>query len=290
MPFTASHVAAVLPLTRSRLIPAALVVGSMVPDLPYFVSLPLTAHTTHSLVGVLSVDVLAGLIVLAVWQVLLAGRLHRLAPSSVQRRLPAPQARPGWVRRLPLAYLSLVVGGLTHIAWDSFTHEDRWGAQHIAWLVEEHGPMDGAGWAQYGSTLLGATILAGWLVRWWRRTPPSYPPAQSRAGSSTWLLPRLVAATVTICMASPVVVDNGTAAQATAALAVKNGSSLVLGVVLCVAFVSSRPWQQRGAPDLEVSVQEGVDVDTRASGGRQVDDLDHMVAGSDERLPHDSVV
>ncbi|MEE2045837.1 DUF4184 family protein, partial [Nocardiopsis tropica] len=36
MPFTLSHVAAVLPLARTRLPPAALVVGSVVPDLPYY--------------------------------------------------------------------------------------------------------------------------------------------------------------------------------------------------------------------------------------------------------------
>ncbi|MDQ7908342.1 DUF4184 family protein [Phytohabitans sp. ZYX-F-186] len=40
MPFTGSHPAAVLPLVRWGLPPAALVIGSMVPDLPYYLPTP----------------------------------------------------------------------------------------------------------------------------------------------------------------------------------------------------------------------------------------------------------
>ncbi|WP_328421551.1 DUF4184 family protein [Micromonospora sp. NBC_00389] len=44
MPFTGGHVAAVLPLARSAWrAPSALVLGSMVPDLPYYLPLPLQA-------------------------------------------------------------------------------------------------------------------------------------------------------------------------------------------------------------------------------------------------------
>lgn len=39
MPFTGSHPAAVLPLLRWGLIPSALVIGSMSPDLGYFLPL-----------------------------------------------------------------------------------------------------------------------------------------------------------------------------------------------------------------------------------------------------------
>ncbi|MEI5672079.1 MULTISPECIES: DUF4184 family protein [unclassified Nocardioides] len=38
MPFTLVHPAAVLPLVRTPLVPSALVLGSVAPDLPYFVS------------------------------------------------------------------------------------------------------------------------------------------------------------------------------------------------------------------------------------------------------------
>ena len=37
MPFTLAHPAAILPITRGRLIPSALVMGSMAPDVPYYV-------------------------------------------------------------------------------------------------------------------------------------------------------------------------------------------------------------------------------------------------------------
>ena len=50
MPFTGSHPAAVLPLMRWGLMPSALVIGSMVPDLPYFLPVP-DLGNTHSLIG-----------------------------------------------------------------------------------------------------------------------------------------------------------------------------------------------------------------------------------------------
>ncbi|MEM7737240.1 MAG: DUF4184 family protein [Deinococcota bacterium] len=53
MPFTVSHVAAVIPLNKKPLVLSALIVGSMSPDVLYFVpgvpSLPL-AHSLQGLV------------------------------------------------------------------------------------------------------------------------------------------------------------------------------------------------------------------------------------------------
>lgn len=56
MPFTLSHAAATLPI-KWRLGPradfAALAIGSMAPDFPYFLGLPVHRDVTHSLFGVL---------------------------------------------------------------------------------------------------------------------------------------------------------------------------------------------------------------------------------------------
>ncbi len=55
MPFTVSHVAAVLPLAVGRsgrtLVPTALVIGSIVPDLPYFVPPYRGSDWTHPRTG-----------------------------------------------------------------------------------------------------------------------------------------------------------------------------------------------------------------------------------------------
>lgn len=178
MPFTGSHVAAVLPLTRAaRLVPSALVIGSMVPDLPYFLPLPVDATLTHSLVGVLSIDVVLGLLAVAVWHGLLARFLTAISPTRLRERLPPPaRLRPRSVRRLAVLVLSLVLGALTHVLWDSFTHDGMWGVTHIGWLAEPHFGMAGYRWAQRVSSVVGAAAVVVWLVRWWRTRPPAATP------------------------------------------------------------------------------------------------------------------
>ena len=192
MPFTPSHVAAVLPLVRFGLVPSALVVGSMVPDLPYFLPTPLSGASTHTVEGALSLDLLLGLLVLSTWHILLAPAAVALAPTGLRRRLPV--AAPSGTRRLlrqprsiVLVLVSLAWGALTHVAWDSFTHPGRWGQQHVRWLATPHGPLMGYGWAQHVSTLVGAVILCSWCVRWFRTTPLAGedPPGLRAAASRT---------------------------------------------------------------------------------------------------------
>jgi hypothetical protein len=60
MPFTTSHVAAILPFARA-LVPAALVVGSMAPDLFYSVPTDVSRELSHSLPGFITVDLALGL-------------------------------------------------------------------------------------------------------------------------------------------------------------------------------------------------------------------------------------
>ncbi len=183
MPFTGSHAAAVLPLmrlTRGRvaLVPAALVVGSMAPDIPYYLPQPFPGGLTHQWVaGVLGVDVLLGFGVFAVWQALVAPALVLLAPRAVRVRLPvdAGAGLGRFLRPVPLlmTVLSLVIGAATHVGWDAFTHGGRWGAEHIGWLAGRHGPYLGWQWGQLGSSVAGMAALAGWALVWWRRTSPT---------------------------------------------------------------------------------------------------------------------
>jgi hypothetical protein len=177
MPFTASHAAAVLPLMRWGLVPSALVIGSMSPDLPYFVPTPFHATTTHTVVGVISADVLLGGVAFAVWQTVLAPFAIAIAPTSLRNRLDprlpvglASHLR-GW-HQLSLLVASLAVGAATHVAWDSFTHQGRWGTRHIGWLAGTHAGLPGFRWAQYASGIVGATAILVWLAHWWRTSTP----------------------------------------------------------------------------------------------------------------------
>jgi hypothetical protein len=192
MPFTLSHPAAVVPLARivpRREVLLALVVGSMAPDFEYFVYLRSTRTIGHDPDGILLMDVPAGLVVLWLFEHLMRRPLARLLPEP-HRRL--------WWREPPLAFLpagrlltlaaALAVGAFSHIAWDSFTHQDSWGVRHVPALETTLRVAGSAlpAWSalQHASTLVGAALLIGWYRRWARAQDvasiPPVPPLPDR--------------------------------------------------------------------------------------------------------------
>lgn len=191
MPFTPSHAVVALPFLRTPLVPAAIAVGAMTPDLPLFLrGTPLTYQLTHT--NVLVAAVMAA-VLLALWWMLLRPAVRELAPAPLARRLPAqwdvtgrdllaavdppragarnPVWRSGGMFAVRVA-LSLVLGVCSHIVWDAFTHEGRWGLTLFPALDEQWGPLLGYKWLQYGSSVGGLLILAIFAALWLRRRVP----------------------------------------------------------------------------------------------------------------------
>lgn len=171
VPFTLAHPAAVLPLLRRPLVPAALVAGSLSPDVPYFLPLPrsagswyepfVNATTTHAWPGALTVAVPTAGLLLAAWWVV-RPPLRALATAGDPRVAP-PEG--GW-RTAWWVVVSLVLGVATHVAWDSFTHGEGAVVQHVAWLREPVvGGVSGGRLLQHLSTALGLAVLAWWAGR-----------------------------------------------------------------------------------------------------------------------------
>jgi hypothetical protein len=184
VPFTGSHPAVVLPFLRTPLPTSALVVGSMVPDLLYYlpVDLGVPTHTARALV---STDLALGALCWLLWHGLLATPALATAPAAVRGRLSGrvrlglrPRLTP---RGLVLSALALEIGAATHVLWDEFTHRGRFGAEHVDVLARSWDGVPGYRWAQVGSSVLGVAVLAVWLARWWRATTPS-PAAPGTAG------------------------------------------------------------------------------------------------------------
>ena len=170
MPFTVSHVAVVLPLTRTPLPASALVIGSMVPDLP--VHLAQRPHQqTHSWSGLVGEDLVLGLIVWALWHALLAAPLLAAAPAAARARCAdlavGLAARVRSVRHLALVVAGLLVGSALHVFLDSFTHVDRWGVEHVPALSVTYAGHAGYSWLQYGGSVVLLTVLVGVLARAW---------------------------------------------------------------------------------------------------------------------------
>ncbi|MFI1996574.1 DUF4184 family protein [Actinoplanes sp. NPDC020271] len=156
MPFTGSHPAAVLPFLGSAMPAAALVIGSMSPDLPLFVPMPYSVELSHELVGVATVDLAAGAALYLLWTVV-------LRPFLTDRIAPPLPDRPHRV------VAGLGVGALTHVVWDSFTHADGWAVRHLPALQQHLGGLGVYEWAQYASGLFGLIVL----TMWFRRRPPA---------------------------------------------------------------------------------------------------------------------
>jgi hypothetical protein len=178
VPFTVSHVAAVLPGARSALPAAALVVGAMAPDIPYFLPRGPWSLPTHTVGGIVLWAPLLGLVVVLAWYLLLVRAAYAWAPGQLRQRLPEPvtvRGRFGSVRAGVLVYVALVIGAATHVVWDAFTHNDGWVVERVPALMRsiEWLPGDLAvyRWAQYASSVVGMAILLWWMARWWRTTP-----------------------------------------------------------------------------------------------------------------------
>lgn len=161
MPFTLAHPAAALPLAAVGLPCAAVVTGSMIPDLPLFLPIGPGYGLTHSLRGVVTVDLVEGAVALLVWVLVLRDALVDVAPARF--RVPLPARSRYSARQSLLAVPALVAGSLTHVVWDAFTHPGRGGVVRIGWLHTRHAGLEGAAWAQYASGLVGLVVIALWV-------------------------------------------------------------------------------------------------------------------------------
>jgi len=165
VPFTLSHAAAALPFARTGLPTAALVIGTMSPDLPYFLPLFLPREFSHSVAGVFTIDLLVGVLAWLLWVFVLRAPLLDYAPRWLRERMP--ELVFGHPLLVPLA---IVLGALTHIGLDVFTHEGSLD-DVIPFTAMQFGPFSGANLVHGVFSIVGAAILAWWVRRWVLRTP-----------------------------------------------------------------------------------------------------------------------
>lgn len=182
MPFTVSHVAAVLPfyrkLSRWGVLSAA-IIGSMVPDFDFFLPIHLTRAQTHGLLALLTFCLPIGLAAWALFQALIKPTVSEVLPTSWYVRLAREhgKVRLENLKAWALAAVAVLAGALTHIVWDGFTHEDGRGVRMLPFLGDT-GPEFGPRpwhlwlWLQHGSSVVGLLFVIGVLWYWVRTTPP----------------------------------------------------------------------------------------------------------------------
>ncbi|MFF2089102.1 DUF4184 family protein [Paenibacillus sp. NPDC058174] len=179
MPFTLSHPLFAAPL--KKVIPAfsltGLVLGSMAPDMEYFVAMQSFRSIGHSLPGFMLLGLpLCIAIAIAYHRVLKpalpafmpsAGGMERFAREYAERPSPAYSSftYAGWA----MFVLSAFIGYLTHIFVDNWTHRYGYFVLRVPSLLERVGPYGVYYLLQLGLSLLGVAVPALWLIVKWIR-------------------------------------------------------------------------------------------------------------------------
>jgi hypothetical protein len=170
MPLTLAHPAAVVPLRKTSLPFSALVVGSIAPDLEYLFHLSPTGQFGHTLSGLflfcIPIGLLSLLIYHRIWLPPLNAFMHRR--DSGFTFLP--------FSRLGIICLSLLIGAISHVAWDSFTHSYGWMVERVPILRM---PLVETRWGtlklfkllQHASTVLGLTVVGAAMFSALRTLP-----------------------------------------------------------------------------------------------------------------------
>ncbi|ONI91823.1 hypothetical protein ALI22I_07020 [Saccharothrix sp. ALI-22-I] len=172
MPFTFAHPAAVLPLRGFLWFPG-LVVGSVAPDVAYYLPVPGGPGSTHSVTGLFGIDLLLGVLLLLIGVLVLAPLLA-LSSEGWRARVTPPDlvARLRTWRARIIAVGSLIVGAATHLAWDAVTHTDGAAVRHWPVLrLSVVGPHRLYNVIGYVSSLGGLLLLGIVVLRWYRRAP-----------------------------------------------------------------------------------------------------------------------
>jgi hypothetical protein len=202
MPFTLSHSAAVLPFLRSKYFSATgLIIGTMAPDFEYFFRMNVQGIYGHTLLGILYFDLPVSFF--------LAFLFHGVVKKNLIDQLPVFfQARFQAVRNLNFpAYLkdhwmffiiSVVIGTLTHIAWDGFTHQRQFFVQALPQIYEGRSiSFMGVDYPLWYALQAISTVVGGIIVAWYvlRMKPEDGEYNRPRVGY--WLALAVIVAAIT---------------------------------------------------------------------------------------------
>lgn len=163
MPFTAAHPAIILPLLRMRIFSVSgLIMGSMVPDFEFFLRMEANGPFGHSIFGMfwLNIPLAFGFITL----------YHNLVRNAMIKNLPTYFEKRfhlfvdfNWNTYFKSNFLkvliSVLVGNLSHLLWDAFTHFDGFFVAKLAFLNTEYLQIPLFLILQYAFSLVGAIAI-----------------------------------------------------------------------------------------------------------------------------------
>lgn len=189
MPFTPTHIAAIVPVSffsRGRLPFSALVIGSQIPDLPMFLpGFPwFNERSLHTPLGLAAGCLPLGLLGFLWFQAFAKEPLVELLPVRLRQRLQSfcqPALEPTYAFFVGVL-VAIAIGAATHLFWDSFTHYDYWGYRLLPRMNREvfaYGDysLELYKALQYGSSIVFLPLMALMTIGWLKRRPVESVPA-----------------------------------------------------------------------------------------------------------------
>jgi hypothetical protein len=172
VPFTISHAAAVLPLRKTGLPLAALMIGSMSPDFAFFAFDRIDSFWTHGASGLFLFCWPVGLLLWWFYVRWIETPTFAMLPRRWRAAFTPSDPHFG-LAALSSASAAVIVGAATHIAWDSFTHAGRTVVKAVPFLEARlvfHGhALPVFAFLQHLSTAIGLLVLGIWVFARLRR-------------------------------------------------------------------------------------------------------------------------
>ncbi len=170
MPFIFSHPAIVLPLTyfpKKWFSLTGLVIGSLTPDFEYFLRMKIKSIYSHTIEGLFWFDLPLGLFLAFIFHNIVRNSLFNNLPSFLKSRFSAFEEfnwNNHFTKNWLIIIISIIIGGTSHIFWDSFTH-------HSGYFVQEFPTLSTTisiankqililKILQHSSTLFGGIVIA----------------------------------------------------------------------------------------------------------------------------------
>jgi hypothetical protein len=170
MPFTLAHPIAAAPIwlcSKKRLHLPSLFVGSMIPDIEYFLTLQPNRTIGHTLLGILIQGLPFSIVLLLIIRYVLMRPFLALLPRKIAQRFPTPKSYfPLQFLHLFNVVVSVLIGAVSHLVWDDFTHDGAWFVAHSKLLQSQFGSVPIYKLLQYGSGVFGVFALLLWLSIW----------------------------------------------------------------------------------------------------------------------------
>jgi hypothetical protein len=194
MPFTPGHAAIILPFIRSRYFSATgLIVGSLSPDFEYFFKMSVNGIHSHTAAGLFYFDLPVTIFLAVIFHQVVKKNLIINLPPFLQRRFQDTLAlnfikyiKGNWA----IFLLSALIGGASHIFWDSFTHNNRFFVRMFADFYQNHSvPFQGANYPMFYVLQQVSTVVGLLIVTMYILLKKPLPGAQPRTPHlSYWLI------------------------------------------------------------------------------------------------------